>query len=658
MSSPEYHPDDGALERLADTAYRLALLSKGSPEAAEMTVLSDYRALPRAAGEDDLLRQLAPDHRATAAWKLTPTAEQAQRAALGEGQLQAIVQVLRTFTPTERFLLGLRILRAMSPAAVAGFAGPIDSAGLFARFHIATGRALGLLPADADETLLAQIDGWLDGALSSDEALELRRTLLADAGTGALRDSMATSRDALARAVASIAGTGAPPALLTRLAQQQSPARPARPRVPVGPALALVGVVVLVALAVVIGPALFRRGQPTTAAASDPAALVEAAMRRFEQPRQTSGVLHERYRVETPGEEPLVIERWYDYTAPNRLAIDITRANQQTEPLFRFATDGATLAQYRGERVRARDVELTAVDAAQLAPLFRSQPSPNALGTALFDVGRVYLGAARTATLTDLGQSVYQGRAATVVGYMLDTPLLPRDQSTPEQVLLTIDNATASLLEVAIIPRTEGEATAYFPLRSELFEVVADVSSDRFRFARSGNTIAASALGSLSASWFRSRDILSVEEAARRPSFFLPDYTPEPNMRGILGDMGRSTGATDAVGQIYEGEYSTLLILPGAILGDYNGDQAPLSEREGIQIRDVSELFGQPFISGALVEMQDTTRLLVVLTDTFAPASERQQKLNAVIDSLRPISPADVAAIEGWFAHTQPSRSE
>src|SRR5204862_3841695 len=103
------------------------------------------------------------------------------------------------------------------------------------------------------------------------------------------------------------------------------------------------------AAAIIMLPSLTARNSENVMTARTPnvAELIEHAIHRFDRAPLQNGVLHEQYLLERDDRSSYLIERWYDYAAPNRLAISVRAAGSNGAPLMQINSDGRSLVQFR-----------------------------------------------------------------------------------------------------------------------------------------------------------------------------------------------------------------------------------------------------------------------------------------------------------------------
>ena len=504
------------------------------------------------------------------------------------------------------------------------------------------------MPADADAAQLARLDRASDGLLVEEDALELRRALFEQAPLRELRDGLSAARELLPRAIPALFAAMPPLGLTERLLAASGRRQLRAPQLSARRAQALLAAgVLLLAAAIVLVPSLLAgRAAPTARRPLSAQELVDASIHRFGSPPLRQGVLHEQYRVDRGGRGAFVIERWYDYASPNRLAISVNQEGQDA-PLLQLSSDGRTLVQFRaGEATGqpyAADARVTEDEARAVLPLLRSQPDaglfrrgPNQPS----DPGPAYLALARASGATLLGQTTTLGRQAYLVTYRTDeAPLSFRQRSAaqPVQVVLTIDAQTYALLDVAVLPEGAAEGTARHPLQALAFEVQASVPEQRFYLPTGPDVTQQEGIASVRLPSIANAALLTLDDAARRSAdpLLAPQQLPDAQMRGLALAINRAEAGPVAL--LYEGEFQSVLVVPndGASLPEGAGE-----ERSAGAFR-YRLLPWRDFAGGitALVYRPEAPdrRVMVMLNDALATAPERETRLQTVIASLTPV---------------------
>lgn len=660
MSDITNRPDSWAAQvyRHADPLFRLALLAEGDQDAAEGLVQRAFEWIgpDEASPEVHLLRPLL-ERRAARPWRLSFGPGEAARSGLTQEQAGALTALLAGLAPPERLVLGLQALRGHDAAALAALLPglPAPPAQTLGGFRCAAVRALGLLAPQADDALLPALERWLDGRAEPGEALELRRAVLEQPEARAQRDALVAVRQRLAQALPALVAGGAPARLIDDLLgmDEQPRERAARgPRL-TRAALGLALAVAALAAAIIAVPAWLRDSARDGSAPPEPAAILERALRRFEQAPLERGVLHERLLVRNR-DAAYTIERWYDYASPHRLAVSVQTSGAGA-PEFAVSTDGQRRIQYRNWQNSHIDLSVTPAQAAAAVPVLRSIPS----AASVFgqnnrpDIAPLYLSQARAAQASSLGQISYQGRPAYLLTYRSGLSLLSGQQEQSARVLLTIDMQTYSLLDVAVLAEGQSESVAQHPLRAELLEVLDQAPADRFT---QPSDPADRRDGLLSAAFpqIPSEIVLALEEAGRLDrNLLVPRELPDPAMRGMVLQANES-GGRPALVLYYEGEFGSLLLIPAQQLIGRGGTDFADQERVagGFRYRIARDRRSDPGTLTAEVYQPDAPerRLGVVLADSSATDAEREARLAQTIASLTPLTSQNIAALRERFA--------
>lgn len=665
-------PDRRALVyRHHEQLYRLALLATGDADAAAALVERAYRALPANApdAEAALIRALiAPGRRERARRRRSQRAE-VRGGALDRVHAEQLLDQIAALPHAERLVVGLHYLRGLSAGEIAELlgaaAGPRSPADILARFRVAVAHAFALVPAGADDALLLDLDRSMDGLLDAEQAQALRWSAFERADTRGLRDALIELRDRLPRAIPALFAATPPLDLTERLLEDLA----AAPRLARGPrrltrahgALAL-GVLALVA-AIVFSPSLLpRRSQPVPPPPA-PSEIIEAAIHRFDRAPVQQGVLHEQYRVQA-GRTAYLIERWYDYSTPQRLRTTITAEGSKDAPLMEISSDGRSLIQYRfgpglqSSTQRSVDVQVSQSEAQKLLPLLRSEPSPWFFSRSVInqiDLTPRYLAQARAANATFLGTTSYLNRPAYLLTYRSDQPptALPRRQgATPQQVVLTIDAQTYALLDVALLAQGEAESAARHPLQAQALELSPRLPEGGFTLPETSDVVQQNDVQSVHFPELPDTQIISLDELLRRApgALLAPQQLPDANMRGQVLAVDPSDPSRALL--LYEGEFQSVLLLPQRMFSD-SGQTLRQEQSAGDFRYRIVENFGPGPNLVAQVYRPDTpdNAMTVMLVDEYATAQEREATLQRLIASLTPLTAQTLPALRSSFDH-------
>ena len=642
--------------------FRLALLTTGSQRTATR-LLTQAAALARTQDEAEtaLLRNLHPKRRGYGRWQ--PTANAQNRAGLDTRQAQALMRLIAHYAPAERLAVGLSYLRGLTSEEISLITGQAVEGlnGVFARFRVDAALALGQVPADAERTTLVGLDMWLDGRLSEEEATMWRSLVFADAEMRALRDGLLATRNLLPQAINGLFAVAAPATLLPSLQRSitAAPRRSHRPWLQQRTALAtLVSGVLAVAAVIAFAPALIPR-TASRSAAPTAATLISGAIRRFEQPPRTSGVLHERYRVEITGQTPATLERWYSYAAPNALAVEVRGASDQAVR-FAMRSDGTgkigyqVAQRYSSESPNASrriDYQLSP-DAAQAAlPVLRSVLMPISLygnQRAQPEISSLYLAQASASQPVVLGRSSVAGREATLLRY--STNQLPTEDQPgrAREVLLSFDNQLHALLDVTVVESGSSESVAYRPWRAEQIEVLDNVPDSQFSF----DSVAAQQVNgprSITMPTIPDRFFTTLDTARRESSqpLLLPTTLPDA-MRGLVINR-RASSAPNQFTAFYEGEFRSLLLSQDSLFSANNITWRGGEETIGNYRYRIADAFGA-FRNSAAAEVypldKPNERTNIVLIDAYSTPAAREQQLRRIVASLAPVTDANVASFQ------------
>jgi len=666
-------PDRSALVyRYHERLYRLALLTTGSSDTASALLQRAYRECSAASIDQEtldtetlLVRALLPAKPPRWRWRWNAGDGDRMRSMLDRAGADALLQTLARLAPAERLALGLTYLGGCTPdeiaAQIGGLPGDVTPSDVLTRFRASSAGALGLVPADADELTLARIDRWLDGRLPDSDSIALRRAALEQPAMRDLRDGMIATRELLPRALPALFAVMPSQALTERLlkiVQGRRRVATPYPRRWAQGALAL-GVLALTA-AIILLPSLAARGGDATAAQPLTAAeLIDRAIHRFDRAPLQAGVLHEQYAVER-GEATYLIERWYDYATPNRLAISVKREGRN-RTLMQISSDGRSLVQFRDfldgpNGARSLDIRLAESEARAVLPLLRGQPTPTSFGRergAPGDIGPLYLAQARAAAASSLGTTTMLGRQAFFLTYRTEQPpaLDRRGAAQPAQVVLAIDAETYALLDVSLIAEGAAESGARHPIQARQLEVLAEVPDEQFRLPSSAEVSQHRGIASVRFPFIADDQVISLEDAARRApgELLAPSQLPDERMRGLAVAVDDRGDGQDVI-LLYEGEFQNVIVMPGP---RDDTTQSGSQERSAGDFR--YQLVRGPDFGGgltAIVYRPDTPgeRLTMILNDEYATNEEREATLQRLIASLTPVDTQSLPALQRNFA--------
>jgi hypothetical protein len=660
--------DRGALVyRHYEQLYRLALLVAGDADHAVKLVECAYRELPSQPDDAEarLIRALLPRRRLHRhrAWRAG--FENLPRVALDRERAAALLDTLAALPTPARLAVGLHYLRGLSAAEVAELlgeaAGPLAAADQLTRFRIDAARAIGLIPADAEDDTLAALDRAIDGRLSDEETLALRRAVFERPDLRAARAGLAEARDLLARTIPALFAAVPPPTLAERLLKPSERRGRTRRRSLTWAQGGLAFAVLALAAAIVLVPSLLaRRPAPALVRAPTAAELIDAAIHRFDRAPLQAGVLHEQYRVQVGGEPAYLIERWYDYASPHRLAITVGPEGRDQPPLLRISSDGRSLVQYRNGAAtrsfgsRSVDAHVSEVEAQAALALLRAEPSAAYFSRGRggrIDIAPLYLAQARAAGAAFLGQTKLLGRPVFLLTY--DTRKLPTRAAAPDQrlqVVLTIDAQTNALLDVAVVAEGTGESVALHPLSAQVFEVATSAPDQLWRLPTSTDITQQTGLPSARDPEIPSKLFISLDDALRRAphAILAPRQLPSEPMRGLA--LPIQDNNAERVLLIYEGEFQSILLSP---VQDNFRQQTTGEERSAGDFRyRMLQIDEQQISRTAAIAFRPESpneQVFVILVDEYATAGEREAALGQLIASLTPVTEQNLPALRRNF---------
>lgn len=639
--------------------YRLALLATGDIAHARdatlhafSTLASSEREPEQALAQSVLAFAERRQRRAASSWQ--PATADNERAEIASTTAKQLVAALWAALPAARLLFGLHTLWGFTLSEItATIDHPIE---LVHDLRASLAIAKGNVPADADRAELVAIAGLLAGTLAPDEASTVRARLLSDPTARALRDGLIAAEQELRRIIPALFAASPPSGLLEEIeaillgpvAAEQHTHERARG---FSPKAKLTAIVLLIIAAVLVAPLFWQIRSPVgqsarLSVASEPSALIYAAIHRLDQPTQQTGVLHEVYRG-TLGNQVWTQERWYEFAAPNRLSVKLIRGDDET-PIYTLVSDGTGKVDYfqrsdrdRRGRLRGLTVTLSPNELQTALPILRQQPDRTffEVGTPP-DLGRFYLAQARAADLSSLGSTTFHGRSARLVAYTTDQALAQggRGSGVAGQVVLTIDDATASLLDVTVLPAGNGVDAALHPWRAEVFELRNDAPETAFAVPQSP-TRQQPTLPNPRAPFMFGGNIVSLDAliGTTQEVMYLPQSLPEPMMRGLV--VERNAGEQPMV--LYEGEFRSIILasadagLSQPTLSDTLQQAGSFDYRLGS-----SSMSSTTPISVALVSDRASARQIaeVYLLDQYATPAERAAALEQIVTSLEALT--------------------
>ncbi len=302
----QQNPDRSALVyRHHEQIYRLALLLAGDAAGAASLVERAYRELPPDPPdvESQLIQALLRGRGKRRSGRPHIAEDRLAYMALDREQAEALHATLAAMNTPERFVVGLHYLRGLSAEEIARLLGTASPASgqvgweparvhaALSRFRAAAARAIELVPGDAEAATLIELDRLMDGRLSEEATIELRRAVFEQPAVRAARDGLAETRGLLQQAIPALFAA-APPLELTgrllKLTERRERTKLRRSFAWARAALALG--VLAIAAAIVAGPSLLRQADaPALVRAPTAADLIDSAIHRFDRTAAHSG---------------------------------------------------------------------------------------------------------------------------------------------------------------------------------------------------------------------------------------------------------------------------------------------------------------------------------------------------------------------------------
>lgn len=441
-----------ALDRYADTVYRLALLRDARSKHALAATVRAFTGVDWAHVEVDerlegrIVAQLPPVPRS-----------------LRPASLPALPAAFRALEPDLRLALGLRLVRGYDSASIAAVLGrPVEDIGraLVAALATLAGDDAPL-PAACVQSRRLRLDEPAADKLHLRGCERCRVAVVAVAET---EKQLASAMIDATRAVTLPWNSVEQIALRLRGAKREPDVAWRRPAFLTG------AVVVLVALlvGVIVSP---RRADPASNAATVvPRELVQRALEQLRAPPTGDGVLHRRYVLDLWQSEPArTAEVWLDPSRPGRHLLQIARGTSVTEwqsgdgqRSLRYWTDDASVCAgpFPPASLGLDTIHSWQLDAAEQtqAEAERWQHGPLAAGQRFLEQGL------KASTLRSLG--------VTRAGDVSIATLSAEGTGIEGTLLLKIDAHTAALLEVRQLVADNGSTRAHTPWRLELDERV------------------------------------------------------------------------------------------------------------------------------------------------------------------------------------------
>lgn len=680
MAATEASEDRGALiYRYYERLYRVALLVAGDAGSA-VTLVEQAYVGPSVAGDPEaaLIRELAGAVLARRAvsrpWTYAVGDALLARAGLDRAQTDALLQALASLAPSARLIAGLHYLRGL-PApeidALLDGAVPGGASSALATLRIELARTLDLLPALVGDEVLRVLDRYAAGGMAAPDAAELRTRLNVYDELRAARAGLARAHELLARTLPALFAVAPPPELPDQLLAAPALERPRLPQLTWAHA-GLIAAVAAIIAAILIVPPLLNRSAATSAPGPRTAGeLIDASIYRLERPPLDAGVLHEVYQAHWSDQPAYLIERWYEYAAPHRFSVAV-RIVGDSRPLLTIASDGRGLVQYRavnntsfGAQMNgALDVHVSPAELAAALPVLRQLPSPGVYSSgplAEADISRFFLAAAHASRVTFLGTTIFVRRPAYLVAYHTMEPLPPPLSAifldplppppSPHQVLLTIDQETYGLLDVAVLPEAAAQATPQHPWQAQSVAVVAETSDSVFSLPREPGLAQRNGLPSprdFGVSGDQARAPSAMTSLLRQP-LLIPQTLPDPTMRGLL--LAADPAPVDPAGLrlVYDGAFVSMALLP--VSGANDVEQTKLQTAGAFRYYLLASGVKNSPLIGAIVTpiAEPRQQVMVLLMDEYATPEERQATLRTVIASLAPLTAQNAAAIEQHF---------
>ncbi|NOK61693.1 MAG: hypothetical protein GFH27_549313n101 [Chloroflexi bacterium AL-W] len=668
------------VQRYHAQLYRLALIVVGDEAKAETSVEQAFATVVSDPHDPEatLYRALLSNTQRSRRWRRYATSADAARAGIDFTQASDLLDLLAQRTQSERLIIGMHYLRGLSTESIATYLDTITPAHVLSQFRIDAARALLSVSHDDDQTLTT-LDQWIEGRLDEQQDIEARRLVIEDEHARTQRDALTEIRALLAHAIPALFAAMPPPDLTEYLHDIGDSTgtthlrwRPSRAQ------LGLVLGVFALVIAIIVSPSLTAQQPQSTAAAPLSAVeIIDASIRRFENPPLQEGILYHRYEVDSDNNPGYVIERWYDYAAPNRLKVTVQEVDGDDESASIISTDGQTILQYRHTGVFENDGPTIDIRASEeeiqsIVPMLRGMPTnaSNLWHYTFSDIAPFYLKQARTNNVHSLGITIYAERPTFLLTYQTTSSLLPSynqnetTQDQPIQVLLSIDAETYTLLDVTLLGDGTTESAPSQILRTEHIEALDQVDESEFILAPAQDSITYERLPSVQLPVMATENTVTLEETWKGfgETLLVPQTLPEGTLRGFIFPLDEgSEGGTEA-GLFYEGEFQNTIIWQSN--QPYDSVPEEFEDAEEYRIGSfryrITQYDGHKDLTSVAIVYhidQPDTMLMIMLMDIYATEAERQAQIAQIIASLTPVTPANIQELQSQFGEV-PSASD
>jgi hypothetical protein len=626
---------------LIQRIYRLALTATGNHTVASATTIQLFRN-PDFPSHDqetaalirlfEQLKQMDKDP-----WKVRKPAQPDKQASRA---LDAQLKVLGRAGPQARCMLALFSLWGMPAAEIGQLLG--QSVEALHKLRIDLALARGLIATENEGPELERLARFIANDLSEAEQIAQRAELLNSAHARGLRNGLVVNDEQLGPLLASLFSTTTPDDLIAKINHQEQ--APPRRRLAKKSLLFNLSVIAIVASMIgllLIWPQTQSEAKSGRSVSSEPARdledLIEAALRRFEEPTLDQGLLHERYTI-TIDEQSWQLERWYDFGQRQRFAMSV-HGGQRNESFYSVKGDGINgleISSYQG-RV---GVELSPELLAQISPILMQQPNPDITQFSQTPaLEQFFLKQALENQAYSLGTSRFLSRPVTIIAYpsryfLPDRVVHPDWDYDHAQILLTLDNQTFSLLQAQVLLDGQAGSTIITPWRAEHFSF--DDQADPELFAITGERndellsprIPFNDYSQLPKS-FSLRNVLELSEQP----IYLPRTLIEQSLWARMLYQEEAEGALFSL-LIEDGQrLSVLTTLPQAW-----SQPKPDDEIKQIGSFSYTTTVREAVTQVSLLDQSTGQHFGLVLIDYLTPRSDMESKVEALIRSLEPLT--------------------
>lgn len=636
LSPRQRRASDTPLPSYVSTLFNLTHIAVGDADSAAVLVADVLLAAPQHLGAAvrRLVALLPPDW---LSWPNDAGPAEWLGMRLRYEQATRLISILGVWTPRERLALALYLLEEVRRDDLDAWLGTTGMAERLSALISSAGASLGQVPPPGESHDCREVAADL---LDVDDSQLGARARLHTIGCAACRAHAAglrRTRVILRRALDVLFRADVPPHFPRLIAERRIVASYPRTRV---------RLVALLSVMLLLWSAVARGAEPAQPPAAPPPPLdgprlIDLAIHRFDDPVRSEGILHERFQIGN-GPYPLTIERWFDYRPPHRLRVTVSRRDRAA-PLFDLVASGPDRLAYildpgvvRSYGGATRDPLIAAY-----IPMLAQLPAIGSLGALPVPQHHLdvpLLAEARRGAPTLLGSVLWRDRPAYLVA---------STTHTGERLVLTIDRESLSLLEARLMAAAASASTTFRVWEADLVEILLprDVPASRF-YLQQPTEVAQINPRQL----FRyPLAELDLPAASRIAIIAVPDALPEPPLIAFIRNR---SGLRTPVYQVYEGRWSTLLVLSPAII---HAPPRPLERRfPGGAYTLIDSRLPQTTLAEFALDAAPGRRMRVYFWHMLAADAEREALVERVIRSMVLIEATTIDRYAERFAPPPP----